>query len=140
MINFIVLGEPQGKERPRVVLGGKHTYTPKKTADYTNRVIWAALDEMSAARLKVSEKAIELDVTAYKSISPSWSKKNKERARNGFYPTFRKPDLDNIIKLIKDALNGICYADDKQVIRITADWRYSNSPRIEVCVREAENG
>jgi Holliday junction resolvase RusA-like endonuclease len=43
-----------------------------------------------------------------------------------------KPDLDNLVKFIKDALNGIFWYDDSYVVEIQARKKYSESPRIEI--------
>ena len=48
-------------------------------------------------------------------IPESWSKKNKEKALKGEIMPNKKPDLDNIAKIILDGLNGVAYTDDKQV-------------------------
>jgi Holliday junction resolvase RusA-like endonuclease len=46
-------------------------------------------------------------------------------------PTGR-PDLDNVIKSILDALNGVAYSDDSAVISVTAEKRYAENPRVDV--------
>jgi len=35
-----------------------------------------------------------------------------------------RPDVDNLLKLVLDALNGIAYGDDAQVVAITGQKRY----------------
>lgn len=43
-----------------------------------------------------------------------------------------KPDADNLVKLVKDALNGVFWHDDSQVCVLYAEKKYSLSPRTEV--------
>ena len=58
----------------------------------------------------------------------------------------RRPDLDNYIKLIQDALNGVAYHDDSQVAYIRAAKMYHAGskeygdprPRIEISIGECE--
>jgi Holliday junction resolvase RusA-like endonuclease len=46
-----------------------------------------------------------------------------------------KPDLDNLLKAVKDALKSICYHDDSQVIKTIAAKQYGGQPRIEITVK-----
>ena len=50
-------------------------------------------------------------------------------------PPLVKPDIDNVVKLVMDALNGVAYDDDKQVVRQYAEKRYTDGePYIAVRV------
>jgi len=49
----------------------------------------------------------------------------------------KKPDGDNILKAVADALNGVCYKDDKCLIKMSIEKFYSDVPRIEVVAQEA---
>lgn len=53
------------------------------------------------------------------------------------FPT-KKPDIDNVIKVIADALNGVAYDDDKQIIDVSARKVYSETPRVDVRIRIIE--
>ena len=48
----------------------------------------------------------------------------------------KKPDIDNVEKIILDALNGIAYDDDKQVVEEASSKLYSDVPRVEIEVYE----
>ena len=48
----------------------------------------------------------------------------------------KKPDADNIAKAILDALNGLAYYDDAQVVHLEVQKRYSNEPRAEVFIND----
>ncbi len=135
MISFIVYGEPIGKARPRVTRYG-HAFTPKKSKDYELAIKEQASLAMNILRLSVSDKPIILEINVFKAITASWTKKTKRMALNGGYPKFRKPDLDNVIKAVKDALNGVVYQDDTQVVKLKSSWRYDVEPRIEVNINE----
>ena len=47
-------------------------------------------------------------------------------------------DMDNIIKIIADALNQIAYKDDSQIVDTTIQKYYSDNPRVIVMIKEAE--
>ncbi len=46
----------------------------------------------------------------------------------------KKPDIDNVVKAVLDALNGVAYRDDTQVIELHVRKSYSEKPRVEVCI------
>lgn len=52
--------------------------------------------------------------------------------KNKIYPT-KKPDVDNIIKIIADALNGVAYNDDKQIVMCSCGKYYTDAEPF-VCV------
>lgn len=49
-----------------------------------------------------------------------------------------KPDTDNIIKAVLDALNGLAYEDDSEVVSVTAKKYYSAEPRVEVALSDGK--
>nr|DAD96061.1 MAG TPA: Endodeoxyribonuclease RusA [Myoviridae sp. ctpjm1]DAQ10774.1 MAG TPA: Endodeoxyribonuclease RusA [Caudoviricetes sp.] len=132
-------GMPQGKGRPRFTKQGR-TYTPQKTRRYEEAVRGAA---MLAARAQGFVKhdddtPLEACISAWFPIPASWPKKKREAARSGaLYPVV-KPDADNIAKAVLDALNGIAFHDDRQVVSCTVRKRYTfrddDTPRVVVHV------
>lgn len=127
MIEFIVYGEPKGKGRPR--FGNGHTYTPKTTTDYEKSVLAAYMDNYHTYKLKGE---IWVHIRAYMGIPKSTPKKRQsEMLGKG---VVKKPDVDNIAKIILDALNGVAYDDDKQITRLVVVKKYSSIPRVEVAM------
>jgi Holliday junction resolvase RusA-like endonuclease len=137
-ITFTVPGVPVGKGRPRFARRGAHvaTYTPAKTVSYENLVKhYAFLIMAGRAPLK---RPIALAVDIYMPIPASWSKKRHQLAVCGLIGATTKPDWDNVSKLTADALNGIIYDDDKQIVRAMVTKQYGLIPRVEVRVQEYE--
>ena len=66
-------------------------------------------------------------------ISPSWPKKRQEAARSGAMRPTKKPDWDNIGKIL-DAFNLIVWVDDAQIVDSRVRKLYSDRPRIVVRV------
>lgn len=123
MVGFVVLGEPVAKGRPRVTKFG--TYTPQKTVNYENLIKLSFKGEKLTGQLKMAVKA-------YFAIPKSTSKKKrKQMVEEEIRPT-KKPDCDNVLKIICDALNTIAYDDDKQIVEANISKFYSEQPRIEV--------
>ena len=69
------------------------------------------------------------------SIPTSKSKKFKQEAILGGERPAKKPDTDNIFKCITDALSGIAYKDDKQIVAATVNKWYAEVPRVEALIR-----
>jgi Holliday junction resolvase RusA-like endonuclease len=130
VLAFEVPGPPVAKGRARSVIrnGRIGHYTPEKTERYENLVCMAAKLAMQG-RSPVTN-AVTLRVDAYMPIPASWSKKKRDRARSIEHIT--RPDLDNIIKAIKDGCNQVVWRDDSQVTAIEARKFYSVTPRVEV--------
>lgn len=70
-------------------------------------------------------------------VPASWSKVKQARALQGLVRPGTKPDIDNVAKAIFDAINGVVWIDDVQVVTLYAEKRYSDRPGVTVRVREA---
>lgn len=127
-VNFTIDGEPVGKERPRMNTITKRTYTPNKTKNYEELIRW-----LYKSKVKYHFTGyIKMTLRCYYSIAKSNSKKIKEQKRNNVLRPSKKPDIDNVVKIIADSLNEIAYKDDTQIVEVVASKYYSDRPRIEV--------
>lgn len=81
---------------------------------------------------------IEISIVALFSIPQSKGKKLKDSMLKGDILPTKKPDSDNIIKIILDALNGACYHDDAQICKLSFEKKYSEIPRVEVKIKSLE--
>lgn len=124
---FTVEGEPRGKQRPRLTKSGI-VYTPSETTRYEKSVKAAYL---IAGGRKITGP-VKVTVWAFMKIPESKSAKAREQMR-GEYAT-KKPDIDNILKIILDGLNGVAYDDDKQVVQATVYKGYRPEPSVSVDV------
>lgn len=131
-ISFTVYGEPTGKGRPRFARRGAFvsTYTPEKTINYENLVKMSFLQKYQEPTL-IDEPVI-VGIKAYFGMPKSTSVKKREKMLRGKIVPTKKPDMDNIAKIILDSLNGLAYLDDKQVVLLTVWKRFSEVPRVEV--------
>lgn len=137
-IKFTVLGTPQGKGRPRFTKVGNYvrTYTPDGTISYENLVRLEYRRQCNDYRF---EDGVPLDVRiiAYYDVPKSVSKKKREQMLTHQLRPLKKPDNDNIIKCVLDALNQIAYKDDVQVADCQLRKFYSEQPRIVVSISES---
>ena len=132
MYQFIVPGAPRGKQRPKVTRNG--AYTPEETKRYEQKVLACFLNEYP--RMKPIRNGVNVHITAFFEIPKSYGKARRERILNGLERPTKKPDADNIAKIILDALNGKVILDDKQVVVLTVKKHYSTIPRVEVLIEE----
>lgn len=121
-LEFTILGECVPKGRPKFSTTGKFVkaYTPPKTEIFENFVKMCCIDAMNKDGIKMFEKGKPLYVTIkiHKQIPSSVSKKKQKLMLDGAITPTTKPDLDNCAKSILDALNGIAFADDSQVVSL----------------------
>ena len=136
MIEFTVPGEPVAQGRPRFSTRGSFVkaYDPEKSKSYKAYVKLVAAAAMSERSLKTFDGAIAVSIRAYVSVPKSKSKKFRENALKGLEHPTKKPDCDNIAKILLDAMTGIVYEDDKQIIRLVVEKFYDEVPRVEVTV------
>ena len=134
MIKFTIPGEPKGKGRPKFSRQGKFvkTYTPETTVNYEN---WVKIC-FQEAKQEMIEGQLNAEIKCYFSIPKSYSKKKKESALNGELRPTKKPDCDNIAKIILDALNGLAYTDDKNIVDCKIEKWFAEEPRVEVEIFE----
>ncbi len=139
-IRFVIPGDPRGKQRPRVTRAG-HAYTPSETVAYEKLVIrkyWEAANKAGGpdgGRIRMTERPVMLFVTAYYGIPKNVSKVRRKMMVDGELVPTRKPDLDNVVKIVMDGLNGQAYRDDKQVVNIIAGKKWSDEPCVEVIIK-----
>lgn len=134
MIHFIIPGEPQGKGRPRMTRAG-HTYTPEKTTNYENLIRYC-FDKAKPAGFEPYKSAVSMLVTLRYSIPKSATRKNKAEMLNQAMLPLKKPDVDNVLKVIADSLNGFAYNDDCQIAYVEVRKEYSVEPCVCVTINE----
>lgn len=136
MIVIAIPGEIRGKGRPKFSgkSGRPRAYTDSKTVSAENWVKACAVDAMCARSHSMLTGAVQMNVAVTVGIPASWSKKKQQMATAGLLHPTGKPDADNTTKLICDALNGIVWKDDSQVVRLVMSKRYGEQPGAEVLV------
>jgi Holliday junction resolvase RusA-like endonuclease len=135
-ITIRLAGEPRGKGRPRISTrnGFARAYTPEKTRNYEAALRMAGQDAM-AGRPPL-DGAISVVIVAALSIPDSMSKGKRLMALSGSLHPTKKPDADNIFKCL-DALNGVVWTDDKNIVRADFMKVYAAEPCLTIQVRAA---
>lgn len=122
-------GEPQGKGRPRFWQG--HAVTPPVTREYEKKVAFTYDG-------RKYEGAIAVEIWAFFKVPKSASKKMRHLMETNRVRPTKKPDIDNIEKIILDGLKGRAYEDDKQVVETRVHKVYGE-PHVIVEVKEIQN-
>ena len=131
-VEFVIKGKPVPKERPRVLKNGI-AYTPKKTKDYEQLV--QQVYELQVGEY-LGESALMVEIDFYYTIPKSYTKKHRESIISGQELYTKRPDLDNLAKTVTDALNGIAYKDDSQIIEMKLSKHYSDEEKVVVSIEE----
>lgn len=129
-----IKGTPIAKKRPRFFRRGNFegAYNPQETEE--GRWLWEAQDQITE---KIEEGPISLKVKFSFPPLKSWPKKTlKQLQDEQLLCHFKKPDLDNCIKFVKDCLNGIAWHDDSQVSQISAIKCYALEAKTEIEVKK----
>lgn len=137
IFEFTIPGKPCGKGRPRFTKSG-HTFTPEKTVNYETLVKLAFRQAYLSAEPIAAKVEVIAKITAYYPIPVSASKKLQAHMRTGLMKPTTKPDTDNIAKICLDALNGIAYHDDAQIVELQVSKLYSDEPRVVVWLAVSE--
>ena len=114
-MKIFIPGDPIPKGRPRVTRSG-HVYTPQRTREYESTIREAWQGEPIAGPVRATITAVMRIPKTKKAVG---------------MPT-RRPDLDNVVKIALDGLNGRAYVDDAQVVEIVARKLYGGEPGLEI--------
>jgi Holliday junction resolvase RusA-like endonuclease len=120
---------PVPKARPR--LGrNNHTFTPKSTSDAEKQI--ASVAKCYLARPFSVPVLIIVDFIY--AAPKSWPRKKLLLLGSSLIPRDGRPDIDNLYKLVADALNGIAYEDDAQIVKITSGKFYGNEDGVHISI------
>lgn len=136
-ISLWIGGEPVAKGRPRISsFGGKaRAYTPAATRKAEERIasLWQGECIEQGVPIMVTVSAYHERPKSHRLVSGPLSKAGVASV----FPT-KRPDLDNIVKLVLDGLNGVAYHDDAQIVNLIAERRWAalgEEPGVQVVVQ-----
>lgn len=135
---FIIPGKAVPKARPRVTKKG-FTYTPKTTKDFEKLVRDSYIAEFGGNSLFPPQMPLAMVVEFQFQPPKSWSRQKKKKAIDKEIYPISRPDVDNLLKGVQDALNGVAYPDDSQIIAITARKTYSTYEQTRVAIWSINN-
>lgn len=131
---FEIPGKITGKGRPRVNTQTAIAYTPAKTKEYEELVKQYFI--LKYRRINPLEGRIKIEMKAYFGIPKNTSKKQKEEMLNNHISPTKKPDIDNIVKIILDSLNKLAFKDDNQITKLEVEKLYAEEEKVYIKVEE----
>lgn len=133
---FEVPGEPRGKGRPRFTKSG-HAYTDEETRSYEKKIITYYRQYLRG--FQWSDNAmVSVEVTAVYPIPKRTTKASLAAIQAGKILPKKKPDIDNVLKVVLDSLNGIAYKDDSQVVMVSGRKIYGHEPKLIIEMKGCE--
>lgn len=133
MIQFPIRIKPMGAVRMTQRSKWKDERA-KAYLDYKNVIAWEAKKHIK----KPLPGPLQVTLAFYYPIPKSWSKQKKLEADDQGIMPMVKPDIDNVVKGVFDALTGIAWEDDRFVVDLRTFKRYSHNPGIVVTIKQVE--
>lgn len=121
---LFIPGEPMSKQRPRFSTRGAvgRAYTPKQTVTYENLIKTIYMNKLNPAYW--DNEPMSITILALFKIPSSYSKAKARQCELGYHAPSSK-DVDNILKICQDGLNGVAYSDDKHICHASAIKAYT---------------
>lgn len=133
---FFWAGVPRGQGRPRFTRTGK-AYKASEDRAYEKGLCLAYLNEYGAE--KPMEGPLTLEVRAVYPIPKATPKKDIGPMLAGEIVPTVKPDIDNVVKAVLDALNGVAFPDDKAIVWMKGCKVYGHVPGVRVNIHKFQS-
>ncbi len=131
---FEVPAKIMGKGRPRVNSYTGHVYTPTKTKDYESLIEQYFL--LKYPRYQTIEGRAKVTIVAYFEVPKAVNKAQREQMLANTVSPTKKPDIDNIVKIVLDSMNKLAFRDDTQITKIEVEKYYSGEEKLYVKIEE----
>lgn len=128
---FEVPGEPRGKGRPRFNKQTGTAYTDSETKAYEKKIVAYYRKALGGFRWPESA-VVSVDVVAVYPMPKRATRAAVAAMQSGKLLPTRKPDVDNVLKAVLDALNGVAYSDDAKVVSVSARKQYGIEPKLVI--------
>lgn len=134
MYEFEVIGNIIGKQRPRVNMYTGNVYTPTNTKDYEEYIKQCFFLKYNKCEMILNR--VNIDIIAYFKIPSNTKKVDKEKMIKGEISPTKKPDIDNIAKVVLDSINKYVIKDDSQVTKISVEKKYAEESKLYIKIEE----
>ena len=131
---FEIPGKIIGKGRPRLNSYTGAVYTPTRTKDYENLVMQYFM--IKYPKFKQLEGRVSVEIVANFEVPKSTKKQDKILMLENKINPIKKPDIDNIVKIILDAMNEIAFKDYTQITKLNVEKKYSETESVFVKIEE----
>ena len=132
-LEIVLPGVPITKLRPRFSRFKGKTRTYDAQSEEKETVKWMLQARMQG--IGIITHPVDVSIVFYMPIPKSTSGKQKVLMLDGTVKHTKKPDGDNLEKFYWDCMNGIVYADDRQIYKWSGVKRYAQEPRTEITLK-----
>lgn len=132
MISIFVPGTPVAQSRPRFARRGSFvtTYDAAPAKDYKSWVKSCAVEAMQKCGLTIIKRDVPLSLRVVIGMA-----RPKSRPKKYTQPT-TKPDCDNVLKGLQDAMESIVYEADQQIVAVSVRKQYADAPGVIITIHE----
>ena len=118
---------PEAQKKTKFAIRGKypHAYDPSKK--YKEQIIWQV---KPYAPTKIMEGPVELELYFHMPIPKAASMIRRKQMIAGIIHHIKRPDIDNLAYVVTNALKGLVYKDDSQIVNLHVYKRYADAPKI----------
>lgn len=131
-LTFSFSGVPDAKGRPRATVRGGFAklYTDDVTRKYEGAV--AKVAALAMRGRKPFEGPLSVSMRFRLAPPKSLSKRQRAALLSGETAYLGRKDLDNLVKALADACNGVCWVDDVQIVRLFATKTAAEKPGVDI--------
>lgn len=135
MLDIFLDVTPTPKARPRMTRDG-HVYNPLKTEQAERDIQFLLKAHIIRLQIQITDKPVVVSMIFHHDCPKTMNKSDRLLADLGMLYKASKPDIDNLAKLVADAMNGLIYFDDAQIVKLTCEKKYSKREGVELKVIE----
>jgi Holliday junction resolvase RusA-like endonuclease len=135
-IRFEVIGHPVGKQETKFNFKTRHAYKPEESRRYKELVSWTAKKYMKESKKEMLFGPVRMDlIITLKKVKPAYDKHKffVSHHLSEDYPC-KKPDRSNVLKTVEDALEGICYDNDMNIVDGYTKKVYGEPEKVEIII------
>lgn len=122
------------KERPRTNFHTGAIYTPSKTLKREKYI--AQQFALQNIGWGISDGPVSIEIEIEVNVPVNARKKDKEDMKKGLIYPIKKPDVDNVAKLVLDGLQGVAFDDDYQVVELKVRKKYGEEKKLKIVVEK----
>lgn len=138
MIDMTIDIKPLPQPRPRFARRGNFvtTYDTPKIKTYKKHIEIVVRNEMASKNIRATERPLIINLIFTFAPPKSYPKYKVKEVMSGKIKYTKNVDVDNLAKAVMDAINGVAYQDDRQVIELGVKKQYGEKDTVKIIIKE----
>lgn len=137
-LQLYVMGIPKPKQSARHFVsktGTIKSYQPKDIITEAENIKYSIQQQLPTDFIPFTNEPLFVSLSFFFPFKKTLTKKEKELIeKDKIYPKTTKPDLDNLQKLVLDAMQGILYTNDATIYQLTSTKNYGSIPMVSIYI------